>query len=124
VTAHTVARRGCLDCVISYKPSMSRLCDPLQTIRALRARPSKCKRLGSSVTTRRRGVPPNRTARRTGYLLIGVTAAGFGVPGPESTAIFHLAAYVATTLGAFTVASWVVSRTTRCNACAKGSCFS
>jgi NADH-quinone oxidoreductase subunit N len=42
-----------------------------------------------------------------GYFLIGVTAAGFGVPGASSTVIFHLVAYVATTLGAFTVASWV-----------------
>src|ERR1035437_4455728 len=37
VTAHTVARSECLDCVIPYKQSMSRLCWSLQTIGALRA---------------------------------------------------------------------------------------
>jgi NADH-quinone oxidoreductase subunit N len=49
-----------------------------------------------------------------GYLLIGVTAAGFGVPGAKSTVIFYLVAYVATTLGAFTVASWVGRKGDEC----------
>ena len=48
------------------------------------------------------------------YLLIGVTAAGFGVPGAKSTVIFYLVAYVATTLGAFTVASWVGRKGDEC----------
>jgi hypothetical protein len=38
-----------------------------------------------------------------GYLLIGVTAASFGVPGARSTVILYLVAYVATPLGAFTI---------------------
>jgi NADH-quinone oxidoreductase subunit N len=49
-----------------------------------------------------------------GYLLIGVTAAGFGVPGARSTVILYLVAYVATTLGAFTVASWVGRKGDEC----------
>ena len=49
-----------------------------------------------------------------GYLLVGVTAAGFGVPGARSTVILYLVAYVATTLGAFTVASWVGRKGDEC----------
>ncbi len=49
-----------------------------------------------------------------GYLLIGVTAAGFGVPSAKSTVIFYLIAYVGTTLGAFTVASWVGRKGDEC----------
>ena len=49
-----------------------------------------------------------------GYLLIGVTAAGFGVTAAKSTVIFYLVAYVGTTLGAFTVASWVGRKGDEC----------
>lgn len=49
-----------------------------------------------------------------GYLLIGVTATGFGVASAKSTIIFYLIAYVGTTLGAFTVASWVGRKDDEC----------
>jgi len=49
-----------------------------------------------------------------GYLLIGVTAAGFGVPGAKSTVIFYLVAYVGTPPGAFTVASWAGRKGDEC----------
>lgn len=45
-----------------------------------------------------------------GYLLIGVAAAGFGVPSSQAALLFYLAAYAATTLGAFAVVAWVGHR--------------
>ena len=41
-----------------------------------------------------------------GYLLVGMAAVGYGVAA-KPTLIFYLAAYAATTLGAFAVASWI-----------------
>lgn len=43
-----------------------------------------------------------------------MTAAGFGVPSAKGTVIFYLIAYVGTTLGAFTVASWVGRKGDEC----------
>jgi NADH-quinone oxidoreductase subunit N len=42
-----------------------------------------------------------------GYLLVGMAAVGFGVAAATPAMVFYLAAYAATTLGAFAVASWV-----------------
>jgi NADH-quinone oxidoreductase subunit N len=42
-----------------------------------------------------------------GYLLVGVAALGEGVSSARPAVIFYLAAYAATTLGAFAVAAWV-----------------
>jgi len=42
-----------------------------------------------------------------GYLLVGVAALGAGVPSARPALLFYLAAYAATTLGAFAVAAWV-----------------
>jgi NADH-quinone oxidoreductase subunit N len=42
-----------------------------------------------------------------GYLLVGMAAVGFGVAAAKPALVFYLAAYAATTLGAFAVASWV-----------------
>jgi NADH-quinone oxidoreductase subunit N len=45
-----------------------------------------------------------------GYLLVGVSALGFGVASARPALIFYLMAYSAMTLGAFAVASWVGRR--------------
>jgi len=42
-----------------------------------------------------------------GYLLVGVAAIGYGVPEAQPALMFYLAAYAATTLGAFAVAAWI-----------------
>jgi NADH-quinone oxidoreductase subunit N len=42
-----------------------------------------------------------------GYLLVGVSALGFGVASARPALIFYLMAYSAMTLGAFAVAAWV-----------------
>jgi NADH-quinone oxidoreductase subunit N len=42
-----------------------------------------------------------------GYLLVGVAALGEGVANARPGVIFYLAAYAATTMGAFAVAAWV-----------------
>ena len=48
-----------------------------------------------------------------GYLLVGIAAVGFGVAAKPAM-IFYLAAYAATTLGAFAVASWVGRKGDEC----------
>lgn len=45
-----------------------------------------------------------------GYLLVGVSALGFGVVSAQPALIFYLVAYSAMTLGAFAVAAWVGHR--------------
>ncbi len=45
-----------------------------------------------------------------GYLLLGVSALGFGVIAARSALVYYLAAYSAMTLGAFAVAAWVGRR--------------
>ncbi len=45
-----------------------------------------------------------------GYLLVGVSALGFGVAAARPALIFYLMAYSAMTLGAFAVAAWVGRR--------------
>jgi len=42
-----------------------------------------------------------------GYLLVGVAAFGAGVTSARPALLFYLAAYAATTLGAFAVAAWI-----------------
>jgi NADH-quinone oxidoreductase subunit N len=42
-----------------------------------------------------------------GYLLVGMAALGYGVAAAQPALVFYLAAYAATTLGAFAVAAWV-----------------
>jgi NADH-quinone oxidoreductase subunit N len=42
-----------------------------------------------------------------GYLLVGVAAIGYGVSEAQPALMFYLAAYAATTLGAFAVAAWI-----------------
>ncbi len=42
-----------------------------------------------------------------GYLLVGVAALGAGVASARPALLFYLAAYAATTLGAFAVAAWI-----------------
>jgi NADH-quinone oxidoreductase subunit N len=49
-----------------------------------------------------------------GYLLVGMAAVGFGVAAAKPALIFYLAAYAATTLGAFAVASWVGRKGDEC----------
>ena len=49
-----------------------------------------------------------------GYLLVGVAAIGYGVAAAQPALIFYLAAYAATTLGAFAVAGWVGRRGDEC----------
>jgi NADH-quinone oxidoreductase subunit N len=49
-----------------------------------------------------------------GYLLVGMAAVGFGVASAKPALIFYLAAYAATTLGAFAVASWVGCKGDEC----------
>ena len=48
-----------------------------------------------------------------GYLLVGIAAVGFGVVAKPAL-IFYLAAYAATILGAFAVASWVGRKGDEC----------
>ena len=50
-----------------------------------------------------------------GYLLVGVAAAGYKVAAASSALIFYLAAYAATTVGAFAVAAWVGRRGDECD---------
>jgi NADH-quinone oxidoreductase subunit N len=45
-----------------------------------------------------------------GYLLIGVVAAGLGVPSAKPAVLFYLLGYTFTTLGAFGVVSWIGNR--------------
>ena len=45
-----------------------------------------------------------------GYLLVGVAALGHGVAAAKPALTFYLAAYAATTLGAFAIAAWVGRR--------------
>jgi NADH-quinone oxidoreductase subunit N len=45
-----------------------------------------------------------------GYLLIGVVAAGLGVPSAKPAVLFYLVGYTFTTLGAFGVVSWIGNR--------------
>jgi NADH-quinone oxidoreductase subunit N len=45
-----------------------------------------------------------------GYLLVGVSALGFGVTSARPALVFYLMAYSTMTLGAFTVAAWVGRR--------------
>ena len=45
-----------------------------------------------------------------GYLLVGVSALGFGVASARAGVIFYLVAYSAMTLGAFSVAAWIGHR--------------
>ncbi len=49
-----------------------------------------------------------------GYLLVGVAAVGFGVASAKPALVFYLAAYAATNLGAFAVASWVGRKGDEC----------
>ena len=49
-----------------------------------------------------------------GYLLVGIAAVGFGVAAAKPAIVFYLAAYAATTLGAFAVASWVGRKGDEC----------
>jgi NADH-quinone oxidoreductase subunit N len=49
-----------------------------------------------------------------GYLLVGMAAVGFGVAAAKPALIFYLAAYAATTLGAFAVAAWVGRKGNEC----------
>jgi NADH-quinone oxidoreductase subunit N len=49
-----------------------------------------------------------------GYLLVGVAAIGHGVAAARPALIFYLAAYAATTLGAFAIAAWVGRRGDEC----------
>jgi len=49
-----------------------------------------------------------------GYLLVGMAAVGFGVAAAKPAIVFYLAAYAATTLGAFAVASWVGRKGDEC----------
>jgi NADH-quinone oxidoreductase subunit N len=45
-----------------------------------------------------------------GYLLVGVSALGFGVTAARAGVIFYLMAYSAMTLGAFAIAAWIGHR--------------
>ncbi len=49
-----------------------------------------------------------------GYLLVGIAAVGFGVASAKPAVVFYLAAYAATTLGTFAVASWVGRKGDEC----------
>jgi NADH-quinone oxidoreductase subunit N len=49
-----------------------------------------------------------------GYLLVGVAAIGYRVPSAQPALAFYLAAYAATTLGAFAIAAWVGRRGDEC----------
>jgi NADH-quinone oxidoreductase subunit N len=50
-----------------------------------------------------------------GYLLVGVAALGHGVPDARPALLFYLAAYAATTLGAFAVVAWVGRQGDECS---------
>jgi NADH-quinone oxidoreductase subunit N len=45
-----------------------------------------------------------------GYLLLGLPAMGYGIPGAQSAVLFYLALYTFTTLGTFGVVAWVGRR--------------
>jgi NADH-quinone oxidoreductase subunit N len=50
-----------------------------------------------------------------GYLLLGVAALGYGVAEARPALLFYLAAYAATTLGAFAVVAWVGRQGDECS---------
>jgi NADH-quinone oxidoreductase subunit N len=69
--------------------------------------------LGNLAATRQEGVKrmlAYSSIAHAGYLLLGVSAMGFGVVSARSAVAYYLLAYSAMTLGAFAVAAWVGRR--------------